>query len=66
VWVGTAPNKRPGEPVDAVGAARRQAALLEYLDGPVEDRIVVPPYPPYHGGEREADIGWVLEYFEEP
>jgi hypothetical protein len=65
VWVATVDNKAFGSPVDRPGLLDRRAALLEYGDGPVEDRLRVRPYPPYHGVEEEAGIRWVLEYFEE-
>lgn len=66
VWVGTARNHPPGESPDPTVYAARIAALQFYYEGPVEQRFGVPRYPPYHGAEREADIEWVLEYFEEP
>jgi hypothetical protein len=44
----------------------RAAALESYYDGPIEQRIDVAPDPPYHAGEHEADITWLLEYYEEP
>ena len=65
VWVGTADNKAFGGPIDWQALVNRRVALLEYADGPVEDRLRVPPYPPYHGVEEEAGIRWMLEYFEE-
>ena len=65
VWVGRASNKPFGSPVDRERLLERRVALLEYADGPIENRRRVPPYPPYHGVEKEADIEWVLEYFEE-
>jgi hypothetical protein len=66
VWSGTSPNPRRGAPADSPEHAARVAALRGYYEGPVEHRLRVPPYPPYHGTEKEADIVWVLEYFEEP
>jgi len=66
VWVGNAPAPDLEGPTDRTGRLTRLAALREYFEGPVEQRLVVPPYPPYHGGEQEADIRWVLEYYEEP
>jgi hypothetical protein len=66
VWVGTADNKAMGSPIDREGLAERRASLLEYSDGPIENRLRVPPYPPYHGEEQDAGILWQLEYFEEP
>lgn len=65
VWVGSAANKPVGSPVEQQGLLERRVALLEYADGPIANRRRVPPYPPYHGVEQEADIEWVLEYFEE-
>ena len=65
VWVGRAATPGLGMPRDEASYRERLAALQTYYDGPVEERFHVPPYPPYHGGENEADIVWVLEYFEE-
>jgi len=66
VWVGRAPTAGLGRPIDRAALTERIATLQAYYEGPVEQRIGVPPYPPYHGGEREADSGWILEYYEEP
>lgn len=65
-WYGSAPNPAPGQAPDAVAAAERQRVLEAYSQGPIQNRLNVPPFPPYHGGEREADIEWILEYYEEP
>lgn len=65
VWVGTAPIPPPGEEADENERLARAVALQAYYDGPIEQRLNIPPYPPYHGGEREADISWILEYYEE-
>jgi len=65
VWVGRAVTPGLGMPRDDARDRERQAALQAYYEGPVEERFRVPPYPPYHGGENEADIVWLLEYFEE-
>jgi hypothetical protein len=65
VWVGRALSPGLGKPREASQYRERLAALQVYYDGPVEERLNVPPYPPYHGGENEADIQWLLEYFEE-
>jgi hypothetical protein len=66
VWIGTAPIPPLGTAAAADARLDRALVLQTYYDGPIEHRLNVPPYPPYHGGEREADIGWVLEYYEEP
>jgi len=66
VWVGRAPTPGLGRPIDRAALAERISVLQDYYEGPVEQRISVPPYPPYHGGEHEADISWILEYYEEP
>jgi hypothetical protein len=66
VWVGKADATLFGRPVDEEVLSRRLDVLQTYYEGPVEQRIRIPPYPPYHGGEQEADINWVLEYYEEP
>ena len=65
VWVGNADADKFGEAVDTKRLARRLEVLQSYYEGPVERRFNVPPYPPYHAGETEADIQWILEYFEE-
>ena len=66
VWLGNARNHEFGRAADANTRADRKDWLELYYEGPVEQRINVPPYPPYHAGQREVDIDWVLEYFEEP
>jgi hypothetical protein len=66
VWVGTAPIAPLGTAPDAEARLDRAVALQAYYEGVIEQRINVPPAPPYHGGEREADINWLLEYYEEP
>ena len=65
VWSGEAPNTPPGQPRDEQMLNNRRAVLQAYYEGVVEERVAVPPYSPYHGAENEADIHWVLEYFEE-
>ena len=65
VWVGTAPIPPLGKELDEADRLERAVVLQNYYDGPVEQRIDVPEYPPYHAGAREADISWLLEYFEE-
>ena len=65
VWAGEAPNTPPGREYDEQVLNIRRAVLQVYYEGVVEQRLNVPPYPPYHGAEREADIRWLLEYFEE-
>jgi hypothetical protein len=65
VWIGTAPIPRIGVAADEDARLERAVTLQTYYDGPVEQRINVPDYPPYHAGEREADISWLLEYYEE-
>lgn len=65
VWVGAAPNRQSGRVLDPGRLAERAAALQAYYDGPLEERVYVPTHPPYHAVDREADIAWVLEYFEE-
>jgi hypothetical protein len=66
VWHGTAPNPPFGEDADEGERLDRTVALEAYYDGPIEQRINVPEYPPYHAGQREAGINWILEYYEEP
>lgn len=66
VWVGNAPIPPMGTPIDRDAHAARRAALSLYWAGPVEQRVRAPGLPPYHGLEEEADIDWLLEYYEEP
>ncbi len=66
VWVGNAASPEPGGRIDPAMRLARLAALEPYYEGPLEERLTVPPFPPYHAGEQEADIQWVLEYFEQP
>lgn len=65
VWVGTAPIAPLGTAPDNEARLDRVAALQAYYEGVVERRLNVPAVPPYHAGEREADINWILEYYEE-
>jgi hypothetical protein len=65
VWVGTAPIAPLGTAADEEVRLERTVVLESYYDGPIEQRINVAPEPPYHAGEREADIAWLLEYYEE-
>jgi len=65
VWMGRVDGKPLGSPADRQAASVRRAALLEYVDGPVEDRLRVRPYAPYHAVQEESGISWLLEYFEE-
>ena len=65
VWYGTAPTTAPGLTTDGERLAQRLALLQEYYEGAVEQRVRVPPIPPYHAGETEADIRWILEYYED-
>lgn len=65
-WVGNANATPPGVAPDPAELLERHSVLAAYYDGPVEERFSVRPIPPYHAVEREADISWILEYFEEP
>jgi len=64
VWVGRARTPPPGAPRVPDQLAERLDVLEAYYEGPVEQRFNVSPYPPYHAGEHEADIEWLLEYYE--
>jgi hypothetical protein len=64
IWYGAAPIPPPGTIPDRDATDRRWSVLREYYDGPVEDHFGRPVYPVYHAGETEADITWILEYFE--
>jgi hypothetical protein len=66
VWIGRAKSPDLGVPRDEASHTQRLAALQVYYDGPIEERLYVPDSPPYHAGENEADIQWLLEYYEEP
>ena len=66
LWHGIAPMPPPGAERHEPQRLARLAALLAYYEEPIEDRLRIPPVPPYHALEREADIRWLLEYFEEP
>jgi hypothetical protein len=50
VWAGRAPMSPLGAPRNAAVLAARAEALQAYYDGPVEERLNVRPYPPYHAG----------------
>jgi hypothetical protein len=65
VWSGSAPNPPFGSAATTAQIAERQARLGGYYEGPVVRRLGSMSYPPYHAEEDEADIEWVLEYFEE-
>ena len=65
VWVGTARNHEPGDAMATMRHADRITALRAYYEGPVEQRFSLTPLPPYHAAELEADIEWLLDYFEE-
>jgi hypothetical protein len=66
VWHGTVPNPPFGDDADERNRLDRAVALGAYYDGPIERRINVPPYSQYHVAQPEADITWILEYYEEP
>jgi hypothetical protein len=65
LWMGNAPIAPLGTAPDASMRLERAVVLQSYYDGPVVQRLRIPDYPPYHGVDREADISWVLEYYEE-
>jgi hypothetical protein len=65
IWAGAAPNPQPGHAPDGAALIARRAVLQAYYEGIVEQRLNVPSFPPYHALDPEADIDWVLEYFEE-
>ena len=65
VWGGSAPNPAFGSVASRAEVAERLARLGGYYDGPLERRIGSMAYPPYHAEDDEADIQWVLEYYEE-
>ena len=64
VWYGVAPNAPPGG-VKPVDPGVRQVVLRDYYEGAIEQRGRVTTYPTFHTLQREGDIIWRLEYFEE-
>lgn len=61
VWYGVAAMTPPGVAVDPSTVEARLAVLRRYYQGPVSG----PPMNSlYHSTESEADIQWLLEYFE--
>jgi hypothetical protein len=64
IWYGTAPIPPPGSTPDPTLTEARWAVLREYYGEPVQNHVGRPTYPVYHRVEREADISWVLDYFE--
>jgi len=66
IWVGSVDNAPPGRAPDDASRSVRAALLQTYASGPVDNRLPPLRYAPYQGVENEADIRWLLEYFEEP
>jgi hypothetical protein len=64
VWYGTAPMPAAGTAEDLQRTEARRRVLSEYYNGPVENHFGRPEYPVYHVAQTEADIQWLLEYFE--
>ena len=64
VWFGVADVPPRGSRTEQGVVEQRLRTLHVYYEGPIENRLRVPEYPPYHASAREADIHWVLEYFE--
>ena len=64
VWYGSAPIRAPGSLPDQAVIDARWEVLRKYYEGPVEDHFGRPVVSGYYTTEREADIVWVLEYFE--
>jgi len=64
IWYGVAPMPPPGATLDRPVTEARLSVLRGYYEGPVQDHFGRPVYPGYHSTEGEADIFWVLEYFE--
>jgi hypothetical protein len=64
VWVGVASLPAPGSAIDPAARDARLAVLREYYQGPVANHFGRPVYSSYHSAQKEADIVWVLEYFE--
>jgi hypothetical protein len=66
IWQGAAPIPPPGQTLSPEIIDARRAVLERYYSGPIEEGPRKLPNQSYHTGEREADIQWVLIYFEEP
>ena len=64
VWYGVAPMPPPGGTYEPARVDARLSVLRGYYDGPVENHFGRPARTPYHSSENEADITWVLEYYE--
>jgi hypothetical protein len=64
VWWGVAPNQPPGAS-RRTDPGERQVVLQDYYEGAIERLGRIAAYPSYHTLERESDIVWRLEYFEE-
>lgn len=64
VWYGSAPIPAPGSISDRTATDARWEVLRKYYEGPVEDHFGRPVVPGYYTAEKEADIVWILEYFE--
>ena len=64
VWYGVAPMPPPGGTYDRERTDARMSVLRGYYEGPIENHFGRPVSVPYHSSEIEADITWVLEYFE--
>jgi hypothetical protein len=64
VWYGSVSNPDRGSSLDSRVYEERRETVRSYHEAPVENHLNVPPYPPYHAGEQESDISWLLEYFE--
>ena len=65
IWQGIAANPPRLAPDRSDTHERRLTVLRRYHEGPIEQRVAVrAAYPVYHAGDQEADIRWVLDYFE--
>ena len=64
VWYGFVPMPAPRVTPNRATTEARLAVLRLYYQGPVENHFGRPRYPVYHVGEQQADILWLLEYFE--
>lgn len=64
IWYGIATMPLPGGTLDRAIVDRRLSVLRDYYEAPIENHFGHRVPPVYHGLESEADITWVLEYFE--
>lgn len=65
VWFGTAPVSPRGVSEDPSILDARLDTLRRYYAGPIEDHVLDDAGSPLNAVERESDVTWVLEYYEQ-